>query len=89
MKIKANELAINCLEELKQKCDDEVNEISKDRIEKAVDSLLEVLPQTRKVCIGITQKSCLDRVKQWIDSHITLGTFELGLFINNRKFRSF
>ena len=75
MKTTANELAVTCLEELQKACDSEMETITDSKIQKAIESLvsLDVLPQTIQVCVGITKKTCLERVKQWIESHVTLG----------------
>lgn len=72
---KANQLAAVCLQELQESCDREIESISSPKIRGAVDALasLDILPQTKEVCVGIAKKTCLERVKQWVNSHVTLG----------------
>ncbi|XP_050315737.1 codanin-1 [Anthonomus grandis grandis] len=53
---------------------EETEKISCKKIPSAIDSLLPVdtLEITKNICIRITNKMYTERVKQWIDSHVTL-----------------
>ncbi|XP_008194510.1 codanin-1 isoform X2 [Tribolium castaneum] len=77
LKQKANQFATDCLNELQVACEREIKKITQNKIRNGIESLLamDVLPQTRDVCVGITEKMCLERVRQWLEAHVTSVIF--------------
>lgn len=65
------------LQSLKEKCDAGALDIMRERVPPSVANLLsvDVLPQTRDVCISITSRMCAERVRQWTNTHVTVAVF--------------
>ncbi|KAJ8939318.1 hypothetical protein NQ314_011176 [Rhamnusium bicolor] len=77
LKTKVSQMAQSSLRSLRESCEKEVYSVAKEKIPTSIDSLLaiDVLPQTKGVCIAIATKMCVERVRQWISSHVTLSVF--------------
>lgn len=84
------ELAALCIKELQIICDSEIEKIASSRIQSAMESLvgLDILPQTKKVCVSLSKRSCIERVTQWVTSHVTLGILIFYLEFDYEKFDS-
>lgn len=74
---KAKSFASECSERVRKECVETSMEIMKARICPAIEALLalDVLPQTKDVCVSIAARMCLHRVNQWIKSHIVTDIF--------------
>ncbi|KAJ8982233.1 hypothetical protein NQ317_013535 [Molorchus minor] len=70
LKTKANQLAQTNLKTLKDACEKESMDIMNAKIGPAIDNLLAI-----DVCCAIATKTCHDRTRQWINSHVTLSVF--------------
>lgn len=77
LKSKISQMAQSSLQSLKENCEVEVAEITKQRIPLSVTNLLsvDVMPQTRDVCVAVTTRMCMERVRQWLNSHVTVAVF--------------
>ncbi|XP_018572391.1 codanin-1 [Anoplophora glabripennis] len=77
LKSKVNQMTHSSLQTLKENCDAEVSTITSERIPTCIANLLsvDVLPQTRNVCVSIATRMCAERVQQWINSHVTSAVF--------------
>ncbi|XP_044260960.1 codanin-1 [Tribolium madens] len=77
LKLKANQFATECLQEFQEVCESEIEKILDSKVKNGVEALLamDVLPQTREVCVGITRKMCRERVRQWVEAHVTIVIF--------------
>lgn len=66
-----------CLKNLKNYCSDQVEIMIEERVETCIALLLsaEELPEVKRVCVWITKRMCLERVNQWINSHVNPGVF--------------
>ncbi|KAF2904562.1 hypothetical protein ILUMI_01609 [Ignelater luminosus] len=81
-------LANSSLNALREHIDKELKSFSNARIASAVDSLLamDVLTQTKDVCVSIATRLCRERVQQWINSHVNLGIFSKDFDTEVRHF---
>lgn len=70
-------MAQSNLQSLMENCEVEVSDITKKRVPFSVVNLLsiDVLPQTKNVCITITSRMCMERVQQWLKTHVTIAVF--------------
>jgi len=77
LKKKYTSLAQQHLSTFLQICELEIQKISSDKISPSIDSLLPIdtLDETKNVCVGIADKMYKERVKQWVNSHVTLSLF--------------
>lgn len=77
LKNKINDLSAIYLKELQEICAKETENLTSERIPLSLNALLAVdeLEQTKKTCCIITRRLCMDRVQQWLDSHVNIGVF--------------
>lgn len=83
--------ANDCVKDLKELCDKNVDKIIEETIPTTIQCLLsvDVLKQTQNICISLCKKMCLERINQWITSHVNISLFikefesESYKFVNN------
>lgn len=75
LKNKINDLIDQYLKQLQEICTAESEKLTKDRIAASIDALLAIdeLEQTKDTCVMITKRLCIDRIQQWLHSHVNLG----------------
>ncbi|CAK9815252.1 CDAN1 [Anthophora quadrimaculata] len=78
-----NILAINMSKELREQCEASIPEICELRVTKSIDSLLaeDSLTSVKEMCTKIATRLAIERIHQWIQSHIVGGS----LFIKDMK----
>lgn len=77
-----NKLVNAALENIRNKCDDEIPKMCELRAKEAINSLLseDCLPAVKAMCIQIAIRMAMEKINQWTVSHIADGsTFEKDL----------
>lgn len=56
-----------------------MRKVTSERVRASVGSLLalDVLPQTKEACTSIAGRMCVERVEEWISSHVVVGKWFL------------
>ncbi|XP_060532788.1 codanin-1 isoform X3 [Cylas formicarius] len=74
---KSRSLARDHLNCLITSCEEIASRISREKIPPSMDGLLvlDVLPGTKKFCVDVASRMYADRVRQWVNSHVTVGLF--------------
>ncbi|KAJ8916530.1 hypothetical protein NQ315_000172 [Exocentrus adspersus] len=87
LRSKMNQTALSSLQALREACGKEVLSLTKARVGPSISNLLsvDVLPQTRDVCVSITTRMCVERVQQWVNSHITVAVFTKDFNVEAQK----
>ncbi|XP_058792806.1 codanin-1 [Phymastichus coffea] len=69
-------LAMNASKNIKEKSDQIILKMCKTRISQSIESLLsdDCLEQVKEMCIKIATRMAVERIDQWIQSHITGGS---------------
>ncbi|CAG9815027.1 unnamed protein product [Phaedon cochleariae] len=77
LKSQVTQMAQKQLSTLLDRCKTEVTGILCGKIPPSIDSLLAIdtLPQTKNACVSISAKICKERIKQWMNAHVTLSIF--------------
>ncbi|XP_076255015.1 codanin-1 like protein dlt [Rhynchophorus ferrugineus] len=88
LKKQAITLAHNSLEQFMKLCDNEVSNITKVKITGSIENLLplDTLTEMKEVCVDFSIKMCIERVRQWLATHVTYTVFLKDLEIELQKF---
>lgn len=86
-KIQGDQIAQKYLGLLKSRCYESTSAILKEKIPPCMESLLAIdtLSHTKTTCVSITVRTCKDRVKQWIDSHVNISIFSKDFGVELQK----
>lgn len=78
-----NTLAANTSKELKDQCETSIPTICEARVARSIDSLLaeDSLVSVKEMCVKIATRLAIERIHQWIQSHIVGGS----LFIKDME----
>lgn len=89
-----NTLANNVSKELKEQCEKTIPSICEVRVATSIESLLaeDSLTPVKEMCIKITTRMAMERIYQWIQSHIVGGSLfikdmelEINRFLRNNS----
>lgn len=89
-----NTLATNVSKELKEQCEKTIPAICEARIATSIESLLaeDSLTPVKEMCVKITTRMAMERIHQWIQSHIVGGSLfikdmelEINRFLRNNS----
>lgn len=89
-----NSLAFSASKDLKEQCEKNILQFCENRIVKSIESLLaeDSLMSVKKMCIKIAIRTAMERINQWIQSHIVGGSLfikdmelEINRFLRNNN----
>ncbi|KAG5895355.1 hypothetical protein JTB14_003152 [Gonioctena quinquepunctata] len=78
LKAKVSQMASTSLSALLKKCHEDVSAILSEKLPASIDTLLAIdsLNQTKTACVSIAARMCKERVKQWLNMHVTIVIFK-------------